>query len=100
MFKQHLKIKNSVVDSNNCLNRVFSFDNFQKKLSSSFQLVDNFSDCFSFHSVTHKNKNAHIHNLDKIFEDFLSDPKTVIIISDASCYSTRVWTDFRVRVKR
>ena len=57
---------------------------FKKKLSSSFQSVDNFSDCFSFHSVTHENKNAYIHNLDKIFEDSLLDPKTVIIISDAS----------------
>jgi len=28
--------------------------------------------------------NAHIHNLDKIFEDSLLDLKTIIVISDAS----------------
>ena len=74
--KQQMKIKSSVVDSNNCLNRIFPlFDNLYQELSSGFHLVDNFSDYYSFYIVNYKNKeikNAHIWNLDKIFEDTLS----------------------------
>ena len=58
-----------------------------KELSSGFQLVDNFSNHFYFYSVTCKNKeikDVYIHNLDKILKDSLSDPKTVIVISDTS----------------
>ena len=58
-----------------------------KELSSGFQLVYNFSDHFSLYSVICKNKeikDIYIHNLEKILNDFLSDPKTVIVISDTS----------------
>jgi len=86
--KQHIKINSAVVDSNNCLNSIFpSFDSFHKELSSGFHLVDNFSNCFSFHIVNCKDeniKNAHTCKLNKIFEDFCWDSKTVIIISDVN----------------
>ena len=82
------KIKSFIVDFNNCLNSLFSsFDNLHKELLSGFQLVDNFSDWFSFHTANCKDKNtihAHIWHLDKIFEDFCSDSEIVIVISDAS----------------
>ena len=52
-----------------------------------FCSVDNISDCFSFHTVNYKDtevKNAHLHTLDKIFKDSLSNPNTVLIISNTS----------------
>jgi len=55
--KQYLKLKSLVADLNDYFNKLFSsFDNFHKELSFGFQLVDNFSDYFSFHLVTWKNK--------------------------------------------
>ena len=52
---QLLKIKNSVVNTNNHLNEVFpSFDSLNKELSSSFHLVDTFSDHFFFIQLTEK----------------------------------------------
>ena len=57
MSKQHLKLKSSIVNSNNHLNSLFSFfNNLHKKLSAGFQSVDSFSDHFSFYIVNHKNK--------------------------------------------
>jgi len=52
-----------------------------------FCSVDNFSDCFSFYTVNYKDtevKNAHLHTLDKIFKDSLSNPNTVLVISNTS----------------
>ena len=77
-----------IVDTNNCLNEVFPFfDRLHKELSSGFWLVDNFPDWFSFHTVNYKNikaKNSHWNKLDKIFNEFSSDTKTVLVIFDAS----------------
>ena len=82
------KIKSFIVDSNNCLNGLFSsFNNLYKELLSGFQLVDNFSDQFFFHTANYKDKDTihtHIWHFDKIFENFCSDPEIVIVISDAS----------------
>ena len=93
--KQWYKIKSSIIDSNNWLNKIFSaFDKLHKELSSSFRLVDNFSNHYSFHTVNWKNtevKNAHLHFLDKIFDDFLSNPDTVLVISDV-CVKNKVAT--------
>ena len=87
-FKQCLKIKSAVVNSNNRLNGIFpSFDTSHKELSSGFHLVDNFPNHFSFHTVNRQDKeikSAHIRQLDKIFEDSCLDSKTVLVISDAS----------------
>ena len=59
MPKQWLKVKSSIVDTNNHLNRIFSsFDPLHKELSPSFRLVDSFSDHFYFHTVTIKIKKA------------------------------------------
>ena len=58
-----------------------------KKLSSSFWLVDTFPDHISFLTVNCKDnevKNAHLCNLNKIFENFLSNPNTILVISDAN----------------
>ena len=53
--KQLSKIKSSIVDTNNCLNEVFSsFDSLNKELSLGFHLVDFFPNCFSFLTVNQK----------------------------------------------
>jgi len=47
--KQWLKIKSSIVNTNNWLNEKFpSFNSLNKEISPGFCLVDIFSDCFSF----------------------------------------------------
>jgi len=87
-FKQWLKIKSSIVDTNNHSNEIFpSFDSLSRELSPSFHLVDTFSDHFSFHSVNWKDINVKIayHNkLNSIYEDSLTDQNIVLIISNAS----------------
>jgi len=82
--KQRLKIKSSIMDTNNHLNEVHP--SFNKELSPGFRLVDNFPNCFSFHTVNCKDTevmNAHLCSLDKILDNS-SNPNTILIISDAS----------------
>ena len=55
--RQRQKLKSHVIDFNNYLNSLFpSFDSLYKEISSGFHLVDNFSDCFSFHTVNSRDK--------------------------------------------
>ena len=57
--KQYLKIKSPTVDTNNCLNQVLlAFNSLNKELSLGFCLIDNFSNCFSFHTVDCKDVKA------------------------------------------
>ena len=85
--KQRLKIKSSVVDTNN-LNEIYSFFNrLHRELSSGFYLCDNFSNYFSFHKVD-KKKPENICNLlkslDKLLFNSFLNPNIVIIIADTS----------------
>jgi len=49
-FKQWQKINSFIVNTNNCLNRIFSsFDPLNSKFSPSFRLIDNFPSSFSFY---------------------------------------------------
>jgi len=58
-LKQHLRIKSSIMNTNNCLNGVFSFfDSLNKEISPDSYLVDIFSDWFSFISVNCKDLEA------------------------------------------
>jgi len=86
--KQQLKIKSSIVDTNNCLNRIFlPCDSLNKEFFPGSRLIDIFSSCFSFHKADCKNKEskaAHCYKLDEIVPNALSNPNTVIIISDVS----------------
>ena len=53
--KQWLKVKSSIINTNNCLNKVLhSFNSLNKELSLGFYLVNTFSDHFSFISVNQK----------------------------------------------
>jgi len=86
--KQQLKIKSSIVDTNSCLNGIFpSFYSLNHEISSGFRLIDNFPSHFSFHQANHKDKEskeAHLCKLDKIFENILMNPNSIVIISDTS----------------
>jgi len=53
-LKQRLKIKSSIIDANNHLNVVSSFNSWHKELSPGFCLVDIFQNHFSFNSVDQK----------------------------------------------
>jgi len=72
-YKQQSKIKSSVVDTNNWLNKVFSsFDRLHKELSPEFHLVNMFYNCFSFYTVNYKDTNgktAYHSKLNKIYKE-------------------------------
>jgi len=86
--KQRLKIKSSIINTNNCLNGIYPlFDFLNCKFSPRFRLIDKFSSHFSFHQANYKDKEskaAHLCNLDDIFSNASSDPKSIVVISDAS----------------
>ena len=81
-FKQYLKIKSSVTNTNNCLNRVFpSFDFLNSKFSSELRLIDIFSSHFSFHKANHcnkENKAAYHYKLDDLVLNISSNSHTVV----------------------
>ena len=76
------------MDSNNCLNEVYSaFNMLHKELLSGFHLVDSFPNWFSFHIVNYKDNevmNAYLWALNKISEDFSSNPNSILVISNVS----------------
>jgi len=83
-----MTIKSSVVNANNYLNGIFpSFDTFNREFHSGNELVDLFSDCFSFHKVNHsseKSKSHYYSHLNNIVFTTSSNPTTVIIIPDVN----------------
>ena len=86
--KQWLLLKESIVDANNRLNRVFpSFDPFSSKFSPGNRLIVVFSSYFSFHSMNRRNEESikpYICELDEITFQASSDPKTAVVVSDIS----------------
>ena len=87
-FKQWLKIKSFVIDTNNWLNRIFpAFDSLNNEFAPGFHLIDSFSSHFSFYYTNYKNKEskaAYNHKLDKCIFNGLTNFKTVVIVSDIS----------------
>jgi len=86
--KQRLKVKSSIVNTNNHLNGIFpSFNPLHKELMPSFHLVNIFPNYFSFNIVDHKIKDfkdIYLWKLNNIFKDFLQDTKSIVIIFNAS----------------
>ena len=76
------------MDIDNRTNEVFlSFDFFSSEFSPRDRLVDVFPSCFSFYSKNRKseeNIKAYICRLDEIILLSSADPKSVVIVSDAS----------------
>ena len=73
---QCLKIKSSVTDTNNHLNRIFpSFHSLNSELSPGSRLINIFSSYFSFYKAdcyNKKSKAAYCHNLDNLVFNTLS----------------------------
>ena len=73
--KQQYRIKSSIIDFNNQLNKAFpTFDKLHKELSLVFKLVDNFLTCYCFYTVNWKTtevNNTHLCFLNKIFEYYI-----------------------------
>ena len=86
--KQRLKIKGPIIDANNRLNGIFdSFDSFNNKFSPGNKLIDLFSSYFSFYFSNRKCteiRKTHFCKLDEIIFNTSADPKTAIVILDAS----------------
>jgi len=86
--KWQLKVKDSIVDANNRLNSIFnSFNPFSSKFSPGNRLIDIFSSRFSFHLSNRKcteEEKIYLHKLDELILLASVDPKTVIVMLDAS----------------
>ena len=86
--KQHFKVKSSIVNANNRLNRVFnSFDSFNNELSPRNKLIYLYSSCFSFHHLDRKSSNTkktHLCHLNEIVFNMSSDFKMAVVISETS----------------
>ena len=86
--RQQQKIKSSIVNMNNWLNGIFTtFDSLNLEFYPGSRLIDIFSSHISFHNVNHsfnKSKKAYCMKLDEIALELSSDPKSVVIITDAS----------------
>jgi len=76
------------VNNNNYLNGIFpSFDSLNNEFSPSFRLIDNYSSYFSFYQANCKDKESkatHLCKLNNIFTKTLSNPNTIIVVSDTS----------------
>jgi len=85
---QHLKIKSSIVDMNNCLNGTFpSFNTLNSEFSPINRLANSFPNHLSFHIMNCKDKeskNSYLYELNKIVFKVLSKANSVIVILDTS----------------
>jgi len=88
MSKQSIKIKSSIVDTNNQLNGIFtSFDSLNLEFHLCNRLIDIFYSHISLHIAnqsSNKSKKDHCKKLDEIILKSSLDPKTVVIITDTS----------------
>jgi len=83
--KQWLKIKSSIVDTNNWFNGIFlSFDSLNLEFFPGFRLIDNFSSWFSFYKANCKDKTAYLCKLNNIFSNISLDSNFVIVVFNTS----------------
>ena len=87
-LKQWLKIKSSIVDTNNCLNGIFtSFDTLNKEFLPGQRIIDQFTSQYLFHHINYKDKESkttYLQKLDNIILEELSNANSIIIVSNAS----------------
>ena len=83
-----MNIKESIVDTNNRLNKVFSsFNSFSFEFSSGDRLIDIFPSCFSFYSMDRKSeegRTVHICKLNKLTLQISANSKMAVIVLDTS----------------
>jgi len=87
MNKQCLKVKSSIVNTNDCLNKGYSlFNRLHKELSPKFCLVDNFPNCFFFQTVNcndTKTMKSHLQSLNNILEESSLNSNIILVTADA-----------------
>ena len=85
---QHELIKGSVVDIDNCFNKVFpSFDLLNPKFSSGYRIINTFFSHFSFHlfsKYNNDNLRSYVHCLNELAIESSSNPSHALIITDIS----------------
>ena len=83
-----MKVKSPIVDTNNCLNQVFStFDNLNREISLGFHVINTFPNHFFFYTVNCKDAEVRAtqqNKLENIYKNSTNCYDTVLIISDAS----------------
>ena len=88
MPKQHSNIKGPIIDIDNRFNEVLSlFSPFNCEFSLGNRLIDFFPKYFLFHSLNRNCESSvksYLHKLEDITLQALSDPLTVVVVSDAS----------------
>ena len=86
--KQCLKIKSFIMDTNNCLTKIFpAFDSLNKELSPSFHFVDTFPSHFFFYLANQKEVNvkiAHQNKLENIYKVLSNNQDIILIIFNIS----------------
>ena len=83
--KQQQKLKSSIIDMNNYLNRIFSYFDSLNDIFHPGHIIDIFPSCFPVADHTSdESKITHCKRLDKIIIKSSSDPRTVAIILDMS----------------
>jgi len=86
--KQRLKIKNSIINANNKLNRIFdSFNPFINKFLPGNRLIDLFSSHFYFYLLDRKStktRKTYLYKLNKIVFTALDNFKAAIVILDTN----------------
>ena len=93
--KQQLNIKESTIDMNNRLNRIFSsFNPLSFKFSSRDRLINIFSSCFLFYFTDQKNKESrktYTHKLDELIFQMLAEwPPQYLIFMFTIILSSRL----------
>ena len=87
-MKQKLILKSLLVNSNNWSNKLqLAFNRLNKEISPGFNLIDNFSSCFSFYLANRMDLSSlciHFHNLDILVWNMLFKHDSVIAIVNAS----------------
>ena len=87
-LKQYLKIKSSLVNTNNHLNQVLlAFNCLNRELSPEFCLINNFPDYFAFYIIDCKDaeaRTAYHNKLMNIFKDSFQNNNIILIIFNTS----------------
>ena len=88
MSKQQQRIKDSIININNQLHRIFiTFDPLNFIFYLCHRLIDTYSSHISINSTNYssnESKNSHCKKLNEIILEFPSNLRTIVVISDMS----------------
>ena len=86
-------LKSPLLDTETALlNLTERFSPLNSEMRPEYRLLDNFSDCVSFHPCDHSKESfrtSHLRALDRLCHEAFSDPSTLIVATDASVIPPR-----------